>query len=175
MQRNKQDGYHHRSHNKTKLLVHIVLVTKYRKPILVGNCRITVKQLLYESAERHHWYIQAMKTDRDHIHILLQYPPNDSIKRIVSILKQESTYHVSKRMLLSWETIIGLNIHCGQMVILRQVSEMPHRRPFRNISPIRVNKNAPKVATFPHKIDEGPCRLRGQIRPGQGKCLRDVV
>ena len=35
-----------------------------------------------------------MKTDRDHIHILLQYPPNDSIKRIVSILKQESTYHV---------------------------------------------------------------------------------
>jgi hypothetical protein len=26
-----------------------------------------------------------------------------------------------KRMLLSWETIIGLNIHCGQMVILRQV------------------------------------------------------
>lgn len=30
----------------------------------------------------------------DHIHILLQYPPNDSIKRIFSILRQESTYHV---------------------------------------------------------------------------------
>ena len=93
-QLNKQDGCHHRSHNKTKLLVHVVLVTKYRKPILVENFRVTVKQRLYESAERHHWYIQAMETDRDHKHILLQYPPNDSIKRIVSILKQESTYHV---------------------------------------------------------------------------------
>ena len=29
-----------------------------------------------------------------HIHILLQYPPGDSIRPIVSILKQERTYHI---------------------------------------------------------------------------------
>ena len=35
-----------------------------------------------------------METDKDHIHILLQYPPGDSIRHIVSILKQESTYYI---------------------------------------------------------------------------------
>lgn len=41
-----------------------------------------------------------METDKDHIHILLQYPPNDSIRKIVSILKQESTYYI-------WEKYAG--------------------------------------------------------------------
>jgi putative transposase len=89
-----QDGYHHRRHNKTKLQVHLVFVTKYRKPIFVGNFGIDVKQMLFMSARHHHWYIQTMETDKDHIHILLQYPPGDSIRHIVRILKQESTYHV---------------------------------------------------------------------------------
>lgn len=88
------DRYHHRGHNKTRPLVHLVFVTKYRKPILHGNFRTDVKQLVFESAQRHHWYIERMETDKDHIHILLQYPPNDSIRKIVSILKQESTYYI---------------------------------------------------------------------------------
>jgi putative transposase len=89
-----QGGYHHRGHSKTKLLVHLVFVTKYRKLILTGSFGIDVKQMLFESAKRHHWYIQAMETDKDHMHILLQYPPGDSIRHIVSILKQESTYYI---------------------------------------------------------------------------------
>ncbi|MDY2944836.1 MAG: IS200/IS605 family transposase [Lachnospiraceae bacterium] len=89
-----QDGYHHRGHSKTKLLVHLVFVTKYRKLILTGSFGIDVKQILFEAAKRHQWYIQAMETDKGHIHILLQYPPGDSIRHIVSILKQESTYYI---------------------------------------------------------------------------------
>ena len=38
-----QDGYHHRGHSKTKLLVHLVFVTKYRKLILTGSFGIDVK------------------------------------------------------------------------------------------------------------------------------------
>ena len=125
---------------------------------LVGNFRITVKQLLYESAERHHWYIQAMETDRDLIHILLQYPPTAS--NVSSVFWNRKVPIMSgKRMLLSWETIIGLNIHCGQMVIFRQVSEMPHRRPFRNISPIRVNKN---IGPFTFFVGWAPPDLRSE-------------
>lgn len=89
-----KDGYHHRSHNKTKLLVHLIFVTKYRKPILTGNFRDAVKQQVFESVKRHHWYIDTMETDKDHIHILLQYPPDDSVRCIVSTLKQESTYYI---------------------------------------------------------------------------------
>ena len=37
-----------------------------------------------------------METDKDHIHILIQYKPTDSITKIVSALKQFSTYYAWK-------------------------------------------------------------------------------
>mgnify|MGYP006361450833 CR=1 FL=1 len=47
-----------------------------------------------------------METDQDHVHILLQYNPTDSITHIVSmsILKQHSTY-------LSWQQHSALLEH----------------------------------------------------------------
>lgn len=86
------DKYQHRRHNKNLLMVHLIFVTKYRKSLFHGAFRTDVKQYIYETAQRYHWYIRRMETDKDHIHILLQYNPTDSITNIVSRLKQESTY-----------------------------------------------------------------------------------
>ncbi len=91
------DEYQHRRHNKNLLMVHIILVTKYRKKLFFGTFREDVKQYVYESCVRHHWYIKKMETDKDHIHILLQYNPTDCITDIVSRIKQESTYAVWKK------------------------------------------------------------------------------
>lgn len=85
-------NYQHRRHNKNLLMVHIILVTKYRKPILVDIFRDDIKQYIFDTCIRYHWYIKRMETDRDHIHILLQYNPTDSISKIISLLKQHSTY-----------------------------------------------------------------------------------
>lgn len=41
------DGYHHRGHNKTKLLVHLIFVTKYRKPLLSGSIDNDIKQSIF--------------------------------------------------------------------------------------------------------------------------------
>ncbi len=90
------DKYQHRRHNKNLLMVHIILVTKYRKKLFFGKFRDDAKQYLYETCIKHHWYIKRMETDKDHIHILLQYNPTDSVSKIVSILKQCSTYHAWK-------------------------------------------------------------------------------
>lgn len=86
--------YQHRRHNKNLLLVHLIFATKYRKPILCMSLRDDMKRYIYETCCRHHWYIKAMETDNDHLHILLQYNPTDSISRIVSLLKQHSTHLV---------------------------------------------------------------------------------
>ena len=77
-------------------MVHLIFVTKYRKELLTGLFRNDVKQYIYETCIAHHWYIQRMETDKDHIHILLQYNPVDSITSIVSLLKQFSTYKAWK-------------------------------------------------------------------------------
>lgn len=41
-----------------------------------------------------------METDRDHIHILLQYNPSEPITKIVSTLKQHNTW-------LAWKSHAG--------------------------------------------------------------------
>ena len=88
------DIYQHRRHNKNRLMVHLIFATKYRKKLLYGEIRERIKQLMYEACVKHHWYIVRMETDRDHIHILLQYNPTDSVTKIVTVLKQYSTYHI---------------------------------------------------------------------------------
>ncbi len=92
-----KDIYQHRRHNKNLLMVHLIFVTKYRKNLFYGTFRDDIKQCLFETCQKHHWYIKCMETDKDHVHILLQYNPADSITRIVSMLKQYSTYYIWKR------------------------------------------------------------------------------
>ena len=88
----KEDIYQHRRHNKNLLMVHLIFVAKYRKKLFYGNFRDDIKQYLFETCTKYHWYIKRMETDKDHVHILLQYNPTDSITDIVSRLKQHSTY-----------------------------------------------------------------------------------
>lgn len=77
-------------------MVHLIFVTKYRKPILYGQIKEDTKQHIFDACVKHHWYIYTMETDGDHIHILLQYNPSDSITKIVGVLKSYSTYHIWK-------------------------------------------------------------------------------
>ena len=75
--------------------VHIIFVTKYRKKFFKSSKRIdSVKQFLYDAAKRYECTIIQMKTDEEHIHILLEYNPYVSVSDIVKQLKQYSTYQM---------------------------------------------------------------------------------
>lgn len=91
------DLYQHRHHNKNLLMAHIILVTKYRKRLLIGSINDDIKQRLYDACAKRHWYIRKMESDKDHIHILLQYNPTDNISAIVSFLKQQTTWYIWQR------------------------------------------------------------------------------
>ncbi|MCD8083015.1 MAG: transposase, partial [Clostridiales bacterium] len=56
------DPYQHRRHNKNLLMVHLIFVTKYRKKILHGSLQGSIKQYLYNTCVRYHWYIRRMET-----------------------------------------------------------------------------------------------------------------
>ena len=75
----KIDKYYHVNRRKYCLKVHLVLVTKYRKPLLRGNIGDVVKQAFIDIANKHGWNILAMKTDVDHIHLLLEYDTTESV------------------------------------------------------------------------------------------------
>ena len=84
--------YQHSRHNKNLLIVPLSFVTKYRRKIFYGEFRNDIKQCLFDICQKNLWYVIRMETDKDHVHMLMQYNPTDSITKIVSKLKQMSTY-----------------------------------------------------------------------------------
>lgn len=53
-----------------------------------------MKQILNEISEEHNVNILEMEVDKDHIHLLIQYNPTQSILEIVHMFKQISTYRI---------------------------------------------------------------------------------
>lgn len=90
--------YHTKSHCKYMLKLHIIFVTKYRKPILTGEVNDDMKQIIYEISQMEDsmFTIERMETDKDHIHMLVDIEPNVSATSIVSRIKQMSTNRIWK-------------------------------------------------------------------------------
>lgn len=83
--------------HKYYLKCHLIFVCKYRKRLLEGDMQLTVKDIFSDIEEVSDFVIEVMETDRDHIHMLVSYPPNISVTSIVRKLKQNSTRELWER------------------------------------------------------------------------------
>ena len=74
-------------------MIHLIFVCKYRKKLLIkyGN---QIKQILNDIAEEYNFEIIEMEVDKDHIHLLVNYNPTQSVLDVVRLLKQISTYRI---------------------------------------------------------------------------------
>ena len=132
--------YNHHNRQKYSLKVHIVLVTKYRKQLLIGSIADDVKQKIFDIANTRGYEIIAIETDKDHIHFLLSYDTADRVCDIVKIVKQETTYHLWQKIVRSYLNSIRRKKHFGQMVILLAALEKCHQQLYKNILKVRDNK-----------------------------------
>ena len=132
--------YNRHNRQKYSLKVHIVLVTKYRKQLLIGSIADDVKQEILDIANTRGYEIIAIETDKDHIHFLLSYDTTDRVCDIVKIVKQETTYHLWQKIVRSYLNSIRRKKHFGQMVILLAALEKSHQQLNKNISKVRDNK-----------------------------------
>lgn len=92
-----QNHYNHKNRRKYNLKAHIVLVTKYRKTLLQYGLDDFVKRAIIYLAGQNNWTVIAMETDKDHIHILLEYDTTERVCDIISILKRQTTYYFWNR------------------------------------------------------------------------------
>jgi putative transposase len=53
-----------------------------------------MKLILYDVAEENDFEILQMETDKDHVHLLVNYNPTQSILEVVRLLKQVSTFRM---------------------------------------------------------------------------------
>ena len=79
------------AHTKHNLKVHLVWITKYRRKALNDEIAVRTRDLLKEIAKEHGISILSGKVVRDHVHVLVEYPPNMEISSIVQWLKGASS------------------------------------------------------------------------------------
>ena len=84
-------GYLRKRHSVSKLVVHLVFTTKYRRKLFTG---IMIEQLRasFESAcVKLECELIEMDGEQDHVHLLISYPPKLSISVMVNNLKSISS------------------------------------------------------------------------------------
>jgi len=86
--------YLRKRHSVSKLVVHLVFSTKYRRKLLTGVMIEQLREAIESSCEKLECELIEMDGEEDHIHLLVAYPPKLAISTMVNNLKA-----VSSRML----------------------------------------------------------------------------
>ena len=91
MRFDKEKGWFFNQHSCFLLQYHLVLVTKYRHPVLTGEVKDFVYSYLKEKMELAGLSILEMNGEPDHVHILFETVPNMDLAKMVNALKTGSS------------------------------------------------------------------------------------
>ena len=120
--------YNRHNRRKYSLKIHIVLVTKYRKQLLIGSIADDVKQEIFDIANTRGYEIITIETDKDHIHFLLSYDTIDRVCDIVKIVKQETTYHLWQK----YSSVLSKQYWMEKNILVRWLFCLQHWRSIIN-------------------------------------------
>ena len=86
----KDKPYYTNNHSCFLLTVRMVLVTKYRKPVLQVKIRDYVYALIKETMESENIIIREMNGEAEHIHILFDYAPDVRLSELINKIKSRT-------------------------------------------------------------------------------------
>ena len=86
------DTYQHGAHSVFSIHLHLVWITKYRKPVLVGDIALKTREILRQICKAESVEIIRGHVSRDHIHLFVSIPPQATISRLVQKLKGKSSH-----------------------------------------------------------------------------------
>ena len=86
--------YKHGSHTSFSIHLHIVWVTKYRKKVLKKEIATFVRDAIRRECAKLQVDILKGNISKDHVHMMVSIPPQQSISRLVQRLKGKSSYLV---------------------------------------------------------------------------------
>ncbi len=84
--------YKRGSHTVWDCKYHLVWITKYRYPVLVGDVGLRTRELLRDIAMSLEMTIYAGSVNRNHVHLLIGIPPHISVSRAAQYLKGKSSH-----------------------------------------------------------------------------------
>ena len=86
--------YRHGAHTVFEIHLHLVWITKYRRPALVGEVATRVRELIRDICAQHEVQIMKGHVAKDHVHLMVSIPPQVTISRLVQRMKGKSSYRL---------------------------------------------------------------------------------
>lgn len=83
--------YKSAAHTIHRMMFHIVFRPKYRKRVLRYNLAKRAKELFKQCCEINDWILHECEVMPDHVHMLIQINPSDSISNVMQIIKGGSS------------------------------------------------------------------------------------
>ena len=83
--------YRKTSHAVYDIKLHLVWITKYRKPVLQGDVAIRLRDLIREICKSMDVEIIKGHVSKDHLHVLVSSPPNLAISKLMQSIKGKTS------------------------------------------------------------------------------------
>ena len=89
--------YRRNRHSCYLLEYHLVVVTKYRHPVITGQIKTRLIELSKQIIEEY-WEckISAINTDKDHIHIMFEAKPQIQLSKLINNFKTVTSRRIRK-------------------------------------------------------------------------------
>ena len=88
---------HSLSHSKWNCKYHIVFAPKYRRQVIYGKIKAAIGKILRTLCEQKKVNIIEAEACPDHIHMLVEIPPNISVAQFMGYLKGKSALMIFDR------------------------------------------------------------------------------
>ena len=82
---------HSLSHSKWNCKYHIVFAPKYRRQVVYGQLKVDIGKILRTLCEQKKVNIIEAEACPDHIHMLVEIPPNISVAQFMGYLNAKSS------------------------------------------------------------------------------------
>ena len=86
------------NHCVYELEYHLVWGVKYRRKILKDYVLACLIKSIHKLQNTYpDWYVHSINTDKDHIHILMEFPPKYSISEVVQKIKIQTSKDIKRK------------------------------------------------------------------------------
>src|SRR5437773_1989402 len=86
--------YRRGAHTVFEMHLHLVWITKYRRPALSGEVATRVRDLIRDICAQQEVNIMKGHVAKDHVHLFVSIPPQVTISRLLQWLKGKTAHHL---------------------------------------------------------------------------------
>src|SRR5277367_850195 len=99
--------YRRGAHTVFEIHLHLVWITKYRRPPLQGKVAIGVRDLIRDICGQHEVPIMKGHVSKDHVHLLISLPPQVTISPVAALAERVDGTPPARRVSAPEEAILG--------------------------------------------------------------------